>query len=267
MNIDPKTVADIIREVVDTEVLPRYQNLSEGDIRSKTGPMDLVTEADIQAEIALTARLRDLLPGSQVVGEEAVHEDPSILDRLKGSDPVWIIDPVDGTANYSRGNPLFGCIVALSLGGETVMGWIDHCLEREITVAVKGGGVERAGKPVSLTPRPTKPLEDMDCYLGGKALLSLFRQRTRRVNRVGSAAHVYLSLSRGEGDFAIFTRMKPWDHAAGILIHREAGGVARLLSDENYAPTQSMGVPVIAANEEEWHTIAFIARAGEIVPN
>ncbi|MCF8480132.1 MAG: inositol phosphatase [Rhodospirillum sp.] len=266
MNIDPKAVTDIIRDVVDTEVLPRFRNLTKDEIRSKTGPTDLVTEADIQAEIALTARLLDLLPGSKVVGEEAVHDDPSILDRLQDDGPVWIIDPVDGTNNFSRGNPLFGCIVALAIGGETVMGWIDHCLERETTVAVKGAGVERAGAPVSLVPRLAKPLGDMEGYLGGKALMNLFHHRAARVGRVGSAAHVYLSLSQGNGDFAIFTRMKPWDHAAGILIHREAGGIVRLLSDEDYAPTMNHGVPVIAANEEEWNTVSFIARAGGVSP-
>jgi fructose-1,6-bisphosphatase/inositol monophosphatase family enzyme len=87
------------------------------------------------------------------------------------------------------------------------------------------------------------------------------------VGRVGSAAHVYLSLSRGEGDFAVFTRMNPWDHAAGILIQREVGGVARLLSGEDYAPTLLSGVPVIAANEAEWEAVAFLVRAGNIQAN
>jgi myo-inositol-1(or 4)-monophosphatase len=252
---------------MEAEVLPRFRNLAARDIRTKTGPMDLVTEADIQAELALTARLTDLLPGSLVVGEEAVHEDKRVLDRLTSDGPVWIIDPVDGTGNFSRGDPIFGCIVALVQGGETVMGWIDHCVERETTVAVKGEGVERNGQRVTLTPRPARDLRDMVGYLGGRPLVNLFLNRAARVGRVGSAAHVYLSLSRGEGDFAVFTRMNPWDHAAGILIQREVGGVARLLSGEDYAPTLLSGVPVIAANEAEWEAVAFLVRAGNIQAN
>ena len=74
---------------------------------------DLVTAADRAAEIALTERLPELVPGSIVVGEEAVATDPSVLQRLRGAAPVWIVDPLDGTKNFAAGRGPFGTMVAL----------------------------------------------------------------------------------------------------------------------------------------------------------
>jgi len=115
-------VAEIIREVSATEILPRFGRLEDGEIVEK-GPGDLVTVADRASERELTARLRDLLPGSRVVGEEAVFEDPGVLDALDGPDPVWIIDPIDGTDNYANANARFTVLVALARGGELQASW------------------------------------------------------------------------------------------------------------------------------------------------
>lgn len=109
-------VEAIIREVARTEILPRFGRLTAADISEKN-PGDLVTVADRAAEEALTRRLTGLLPGSLVVGEEAVAGDPGVLARLAGPEPVWIIDPIDGTHNYATDNPRFTTLVALAQGG------------------------------------------------------------------------------------------------------------------------------------------------------
>src|SRR6185437_792815 len=102
----------------DEEVMPRFEKLESGDISEK-GPGDLVTVADIAAEHRLTPALRGLLPGSLVVGEEAVAADPAVLALLDGDDYVWVVDPIDGTANFAAGIPLFAVMVALIRRGET----------------------------------------------------------------------------------------------------------------------------------------------------
>src|SRR3546814_9282988 len=62
------------------------------------------------------ARLTDLLPGSLVVGEEAVHAEPALMDQLASDAPVWILDPIDGTRNFAHGRPVFAIMVALEIG-------------------------------------------------------------------------------------------------------------------------------------------------------
>src|SRR4051794_24544631 len=91
-------VEDTIRAGGAAEVVPGGRCLAEADATEKNGPHDLVTTADRLAEERLTERLTALLPGSVVVGEEAVAADPSVLARLRGDAPVWVIDPVDGTS-------------------------------------------------------------------------------------------------------------------------------------------------------------------------
>lgn len=105
MTVDPEAVAAIIREVARDEVLPRYKTLEAHEVRSKSHPGDLVTAADEAAELALAARLRDLLPGSVVVGEEGTAANPGLLDRLTEDAPVWVLDPIDGTRNFAHGVP------------------------------------------------------------------------------------------------------------------------------------------------------------------
>src|SRR5258708_7396511 len=108
-----------MREVAETIILPRFNQLAAHDIRSKTHPADLVTIADEESERALEKRLGDLLPGSLLVGEEAVAADPKILERIHTDDPIWIIDPIDGTANFVNGVARFAVMIALAHKGET----------------------------------------------------------------------------------------------------------------------------------------------------
>src|SRR4051794_37822449 len=93
-------VTALIEEAAAAEIAPRFGKLVAGDIREK-GPNDLVTVADVAMERRLPPALAGLLPGSTVVGEEAVSDDAQIHDRLDGTDPVWVIDPVDGTTNFT----------------------------------------------------------------------------------------------------------------------------------------------------------------------
>ena len=121
-------VVSAVRDVAETYILPRYQKLAKGDVRSMTHPGDLVTVADVESEQALSKILSALLPGSEVIGEEAAAADAVVLDHLNGESPVWIIDPVDGTGNAAAGLPLAAFTGALSLDGvltEALTYWLD----------------------------------------------------------------------------------------------------------------------------------------------
>ena len=115
MRFDHRMATDValmLRDASQAEILPRFRKLAAGAIRAKSSPMDLVTDADEAAERQITRALMDRFPECAVVGEEACAADPSLLNRLGGADLAFVVDPVDGTANFAGGVPLFGCMAA-----------------------------------------------------------------------------------------------------------------------------------------------------------
>ena len=169
VSIDRDAVAALLREVAASEVLPRFRNLAKADVRAKTSAQDLVTLADLEAERVLTARLPALLPGSVVVGEEAAYADPRVLERLDGETPVWVIDPVDGTANFSAGRPTFAMIVALVDRGQTVAGWILDPLHDRMALAERGAGAWLGDTRIQAHPADGPLLSWQGCAYGPRA--------------------------------------------------------------------------------------------------
>ena len=255
-----------MREVATTLIVPRFQKLAAGDVHTKTHPGDLVTIADIESERALTKLLPALLPGSVVIGEEAASADAAVLDRLKGEEPVWVIDPVDGTANFVSGVPRFAVIVALVRGGETIMGFIHDPIAGKTLWAEAGAGAwleEEGGKHIRVHAPPpvSNALSAMTAGIYSRELTHL-KGRFTRVIRLGSAAHDYWSLTDGRMQVLNFKRLKPWDHAAGLLIHTEAGGFNRMLSGLAYAPAELDQVGILCApSESVWREIVTAHRS------
>jgi fructose-1,6-bisphosphatase/inositol monophosphatase family enzyme len=235
---DVEAVARIIAEIAAAEIMPRFACLASHEVREK-GPGDLVTVADVAAEHALTPRLRDLLPGSLVVGEEAVAAEAAVLDRLEGDDPVWLVDPIDGTFNFAGGRPLFAVMVALVRRGETLIGWIHDPVAGATATAAPGAGAWRDGTRLKVAP-PPRP--DADGNRAWRANRRLSRRLAAHPQHRGTsfdmrcAGHEYLALAGGDADVALYNRLHPWDHAAGALLHREAGGFGALLDGTPYAP-------------------------------
>ena len=246
-----EAVAAIIRHTAETEILPRWRCLEKHQIREK-GPGNLVTEADTEAERVLTARLSELLPGSVVVGEEAVAGDPTVLDVLTGTAPVWIVDPVDGTNNFAHHRPTFGVIVALVQDGRTLAGWIHDPLGNRTATAVAGQGAWMDGQ--RLHAAAGVPLEQMSGSVGNtrKAPMIPF---VRAVTRAGCVADDYMNLATGRLHFAHYTRLAPWDHAAGVLLVQEAGGVVALMDGSPYRPLPGQSEMLIAADQDGWQRL------------
>ena len=158
MRVDPKRVLSVIFEVAAAEILPRFRNLADADVRRKRSPRDLVTIADEAAEARLGEALQRLLPGSVVIGEEAADADPGVLARLGEAAPVWLIDPIDGTANFVAGNACFAVLVSLCRDGEVIAGWMVRPESGLAVHATAGGGAWaiEAGtgeRPLRLQPR------------------------------------------------------------------------------------------------------------------
>ncbi len=262
--LDMDRVAAIMREVAAAEVLPRFGALAADDVRQKR-PGDLVTVADQQAERRLAAELTTLLPGSTVVGEEMVDADPGLLGRLAGDAPVWIVDPLDGTRNFASGKRCFATIVALNWEGATVAGWIHDPLGGRTIAAERGAGTRLDGEPVSrVTP---VSLGRMCGSVGVKTKERLLARGLEfsGLVRYGSAGREEMDLALGILHFALYgAPVKPWDHAAGVLIFEEAGGRARLLPTETpYQARQGLVRErlLYAPDAATWNEIAALLRS------
>ncbi|WP_430780556.1 inositol monophosphatase family protein [Actinoplanes sp. G11-F43] len=254
-------VAELVREVAHTVVLPRFKHLSADEVHQKS-PGDLVTIADQESEKALTRGLTALLPGSVVVGEEGVAADPRVQDRLGDSGAVWVVDPVDGTNNFAQGRTPFCVMVALVRDGETTAAWILDVVADRLTVAETGSGAYRDG--VRVKTRTDDP--------GATALTGVIAHRyfpdDLRAQVLAQAAglgnhHIgrhcagyeYPAVATDEQQFAMFWRILPWDHVPGSLIVREAGGVVRHLDGAEYRPVGHKRGLLVAANEDIWTSV------------
>lgn len=263
----PEPVTELICEVTHNEILPRFQKLAEHEIQQKLSG-EMVTAADHAAEAALAAGLQQMITGSMVIGEEGAAADPTVMDRLEGEAPVWVIDPLDGTRNFASGNRCFAVIVALCLKGQTLAGWIHNPLSDATAIAIHGEGAW-VGE-TRLCVAPTRSIPNMSGSLGPRRR-KLIAERAadgvevpQKAFRYGCAGMEYFHLSDGTIDFAEYVSLKPWDHAAGVLIHREAGGFsADTETGEAYVPRkQYMGRLLMAPDAMTWHQLRELFAQG-----
>ncbi|MDE2596418.1 MAG: inositol monophosphatase [Sphingomonadales bacterium] len=214
-------------EAANRAILPHYQTLTSAQIIAKAAD-DAVTVADHESEAILADLLGKLLPEAAVVGEEAAHADPAVLDRL-GDALCWIIDPLDGTNNFAAGKPPFGILVALAEKGETIGGWIYDPLRQRFCHAEKGKGAwigdERVQARHSGAQPPIAAISLVFADLAKREKLKRhIAPHYTLVDIPRCAAEQYPRIVLGENDITVFERTLAWDHAAGVLFLNEAGG-------------------------------------------
>ncbi len=259
-------VIALLREVAAREIMPRFKHLGAADVRSKSGPLDPVTVADEAAERALNAGFRKLFPGDDVLGEEAVSADFSLLARLKQPGRVWVIDPIDGTANYAAELPLFGVMAALVEEDRVLAGFIYDPVGEDCAVATLGGGawmVAKDGTRRALRVAAPVPVNRMVGSMSWRFLTEPLRSHVlQRLDRLAAvtdyrcAAHQYRMLAAGHCDMQLFRKLLPWDHAAGVLLHREAGGYGRQFDGGEYRPSVIDGGLLLAPDAASWEALA-----------
>ncbi|MDG2002317.1 MAG: inositol monophosphatase family protein [Novosphingobium sp.] len=249
-----------MQEASEQAILPRYRSLAEHEVISKAAD-DVVTVADHEAEEILTEHLSNLLPEASIVGEEAAHTNPAILDRL-GDSLCWIIDPLDGTNNYATGKPPFGVLVALAEAGETIGGWIYDCLSGRFCHAQRGLGAFLDGERITAKPSDGNPpvaaislifLDDAQ----RERIKAHIAPHYRLVDIPRCAAEQYPRLALGQNDVSIFERTLPWDHAAGVLFLNEAGGKAARPDGSAYRPGEYDHPGLLGASSPRlWNELA-----------
>jgi fructose-1,6-bisphosphatase/inositol monophosphatase family enzyme len=252
-------LGEVVREVAEREIAPRFRQLLPGDIIGKPSaddPSDLVTAADRAAEAELTLRLPELVPGSSVVGEEAVAADPGLLQRLRGSAPVWVVDPLDGTRNFAAGHGPFGTMVVLVEAGTLIASAIYFTEGQRMFLAERGAGAYCNGArleprlPSSEVLAGTLYVRYMDDELARP--LTARAAAHHHVPGVICAAHEYTQVAMGQKDYVHYYRLLPWDHAPGALIVREAGGVVRHPDGREYDIFDAKESTLMSPDEPTW---------------
>ncbi|WP_298296463.1 inositol monophosphatase family protein [uncultured Litoreibacter sp.] len=258
---------ETVRAVAKAEILPHFRNLGALEIDSKSAPDDLVTIADRAAELAISKAVHDILPDAAIVGEEAVSADKSVLARVKEPGTVVIIDPIDGTWNYANGVATYGVILAVIEDGETVFGLLYDPSYDDWIMARKGQGAlfcraDGRREPMQLAP-PPDALSDCFGFVGmylfnaeRQAQLAATLPKFRRTQTLRCSCHEYRLLTQGASQFCLNGMLNVWDHAAGVLIYQEAGGVARLLDGRSYSPAMRKGHLLTAASEPLWEQLS-----------
>jgi len=264
-SINPDDIAHYIKGVAEDKIIPRFQKLAQGDIRSKSSPTDLVTIADEEAEIELSRILTGLLPGSVALGEEAVSKEHVRRDLLSTTDsPIWIIDPVDGTSNFAHGKPIFGTMVCLVYRSEKVMSWIYQIPTDRMVSCEKGAGIafnyEAYIRP-ALEHDQTK-LNGLSAFVSKKFIPSSIRPYVEnKIGILGDAktfmccAWEYVQVLEGKAAFSLYKRIEPWDHLAGTLMLEEAGFYIRKWDGTPYRTGDLSGGLINAQSETMWKAV------------
>ena len=243
-------IRDLMRFAAQRSMLPRFRNLAAGDVEMK-GDDDPVTIVDREVETFLTEALTRLAPGVDVVGEEAVHADQSVLQHLSGQ--CWIIDPLDGTANFAEGKEPFGIIIALADAGETVAGWIYDPVKDRFCHARRGEGAFVNGEKIAArTTGEEQPVTAVSrIFLTPEESAMVDAKLAPHYTLVDiprCAAEQYPRLALGENDVSSFKRTLAWDHAAGVLWLNEAGGKAARLDGSAYRVDQHDAPGLVGAS-------------------
>ena len=211
------------------------------------GEADLVTEADEEAERKIGEILREAFPGHGMLTEEGGETEGQ-------SDARWIVDPLDGTTNYTHGVPFFCTSIALERAGEVVMGVVHDPMANETYAAKRGGGATLNGDPavVSGTDEPARALlgtsfadrpEELEA---GLDLFGRFAGLARGMRRLGSGALDLCYVAAGRLDGCYEQGFSAWDVAAGVLIVEEAGGKVTDYRGKRLDPEESEGL--VASN-------------------
>lgn len=251
-SVDLKKVSSILRECAKECILPYFRNLAPHEINKKDdATQSAITIADPLAEKFLSSRLVDLLPDSFVVGEEDTYDNESNFDYLQDPEKmVWVIDPIDGTANFANDSEVFCIMVALVKDGVVEMAWIYDVCNDSMTVAKKGQGVFINGQKIVLS---TPPQEERT---KGFAVTKLADQvGDVEITTLHCAGHEYLKVLKNEAIFSVYDFMQPWDHAAGTFMIEEAGGYVAKWDGSPYSAKDKTGGIIVANNKETWQKV------------
>lgn len=206
------------------------------DIRSKGRPNNIVTQIDVASERAIRETILAAFPNHSILGEEG---------GLIGDSPYrWIIDPLDGTANFARGLPHYCVSVGLEHAGEGLVGVVANPLTGDVYRAERGAGCLKNDRPVGVSGCRTVAEAYLSMSFGPdeSAFWDALLRRSHTLRRLGATALELAWVAEGKLDAYVGFGQGAWDLAAGRVLVAEAGGAVKMFDG---------GKSCIAAASEE----------------
>lgn len=233
-------------------LLSYYGQLKQVESKLHAG---LVSEADRESEKLIKHGLSQINPTWEFLGEEESFAKGDI-NLHAGSQPRWILDPLDGTTNYIHQFPIFCISLALEWQGQLQLAIIDCPMTQETFTAIRGQGAYRNGKKISTSA--THQLSDsllatgffpdnQEALLDQLKVFSELIKKCRGIRRAGAAAYDLCMVAQGTFDGFWEPNLKPWDVAAGQLLVEEAGGRVVNRSGKKHSPYDNY---IIATNDQ-----------------
>lgn len=207
---------------------------------------DIVGEADFRSEAIILGRIREAFPDHSILSEEAGADG-------KESEYKWIVDPLDGTINFSRGIAEFAVSIAVTRQEELVFGLVYEPVNDRLFMAEKGKGSTLNGATIAVsrevklvnTLLATDNTSDIPERIRNFQILERVCPHVRQVRIFGSCALHLARVACGELDAYYKTSCNYWDNAAGILILREAGGT---MTDMTGTSVSAASDTIVATN-------------------
>ena len=253
-NIKQEDIEDICFNVSQNIILPKFKNLSDDEINYKNGS-DLVTAADIEAEKELKKNLLKILPSSNFIGEEEYSKNENILNFYNEDEYCWTVDPIDGTTNFANGRDKFAIMIALTFKEKILRSWIYKPLDKIMCSAIVNEGAyidnnKIVTKGANIIEETIGSISTKYWEPGFKDKLKIFKNIFKEVNSYRCIGFEYIDIGIGIRNFAILSKLSPWDHIPGILFVREAGG-SDIDFDKNKYDFTKKNKNLIVSNSED----------------
>ena len=225
--VNPNDLKEILYNISSRIIVPSFGNLSSNQISYKN-VTDIVTEIDLAVELELSIRLPKLLNNANFIGEETYAKNPSILKYYLSDNFCWTVDPIDGTSNFAKSKDRFAVMVALTKNKKILQSFIYKPITEEFMYA-DNTATFLDNKKINLNKK-----SEISNSIGSistkywdedkKTKVLAIKDKFKNINSYGSIGCEYFDIALGKRDFALLSRLHPWDHIPGVFIVRQAGG-------------------------------------------
>ena len=252
--IDNEQIKSILYSISEEKLLPNFRNLKSDQIKYKNN-REIVTVLDIEIENSLKKILPTLIKNSNFIGEETYAYKPQILNFYNQEQYCWTVDPIDGTFNFVRGKENFAIMIALTFASKIIQSWIYKPITQEFMYSIYNKGTYLNNNRVKINK-----LSSISNSIGSisskywnndtaNKILKL-KNNFKKIDSYGSIGCEYFDIVLGKRDFALLSKLSPWDHLPGILIVREAGGHDSHFDNKPYIFNQKYENLIVSNSKE-----------------
>lgn len=252
-----QALIQIVKDTAKQELLPRFEHVT----KSYKSDGSIITEADTVVQSTLQKRLRENYPKIDFLAEEMHTQEQ--LNSLNNANGVWVLDPIDGTSNFSHGLPYYAISLALIRNGEVVLGIVYDPERDECFYAEKNQGAFLNGRKLNATDYDTK----LENAIVGVDFKRLPQEMAAKIasnppyasqRSLGSIALDWCWVAAGRIQAYLHGKHNLWDYAACWLILEEAGGASHTIDKQSvFSPTIETKFAMCAVSKKllnEWHS-------------